>query len=288
MSVSRELKLLHIGKFNFPIPWESWYSKVEEVLNCKIQLEVREQLTDDLMQFKGFNAIRIESSWTHEAFQLFSAVPTFVSILESIDFIYLKENGLWPDLIFREGLHSVILSMHPSLNIKGAGLIVGISKEAIQAALVLIELGISQVTFVVEDETQGNSIKKLLNQFFFKIRIDAITKEKVILLPGVYSILICCENLQDKQELLTSILYFNYLDKNGLVVNAAITSDKKPLIIEAKAIGSKTIDLSDLQFHQEIKALQKVIPISSNLLSKLMFTVTKPAFGTVKLDKDPR
>ncbi len=270
-----EIKVLHIGELPFPLPWEEWYSKIEKAFHVKVSFEKRDHLSGDKKSIEGYHLVRLSPSFVHEAYLLFSATPPLLSILQSVDFIYKKDHQLWPQLLFKEGLHSAILMKHPTLNIKGAGLIIGSSTEAVQAVFVLVELGLSQVTMVVEDEKQIIEIKKLLRQALFQVKFEFITREKVILLPGIYSVIICCEDLKNKQDLFTSILYFNYLEKKGLVINAGAPLEKLPLVEEAQAIGATTVDIPELQIHQEVRALQKVLPITNKEAQQLFLALQK-------------
>lgn len=270
LSENRDIKILHVGNLSFPMNWKEWYSVVEKAFQRKIILEEQETIGGIQGALDEYDLIKLSSRFFYEASLLFSAVPPLLSLIQSVDLVFKKDHQLWPHLIFKEGLHSSILMRHPSLNIKGGGLIIGGSSEALQSAFVLAELGLSQITLVVEDEKQGESIKKLLTQALFQIQIEIITREKVILLPGVYSVLVCCEDLKNKQDLLTSILYFNYLEKTGLVVNAGASLEKLPLVEEAQAIGATVIDITELQIHREVRSLQKIMTISNKDANQLI------------------
>jgi len=257
------------------MPWEKWYAKVEEVCGCTIQYENQsqieifpeEEMNEKLRHFQNnklikifenYNLIRFDQSWSTEVFSLFTATPPLITVLQTVDLIYKKNETLWPHLNFKDGLHSSILQKQPYLNTKGSGLIVGSTVEAIQSAFVLSELGIKQITFVVENSVIGTPLLELMKSSLFQINFDVITKEKIILLPGVYSIMICCEDLKSNPDLLTALLYFNYLERGGVILNPIFTLDKVPLIEEALAIGATCVDLPQIQIHEEVMALQKI------------------------------
>jgi len=277
LSERPKIHILHIGEFSFFMPWEQWYSKVEEVCRCKIQYAVKEQIEnksadipaskvkENLLQnknlikiFEGYDLVRFDRNWSQEVFNLVIVAPPLITVLQSIDLIYKKKGSFWPQLNFKDGVHSAILQNKPYLNTNGAGLIVGSSTDAIQVAYVLAELGIKQITFVVESDNIRSPLLELMKNSLFQINFEVITKEKIILLPGIYSVMICCEDLKHNSDLLTALLYFNYLERGGLILNPVYTLDKVPLMEEALAIGATCVDLPQIQLHEEVVALQKL------------------------------
>ncbi len=269
----REFSILHIGEIGFPIPWEQWNSKIESTLNCSFKTDVVDDLSGGTPLLKKYSFTRLSRGWAGEAYSLFKASSPLVTQVHYIDFIYNKNGSLWPHLLHKDAIHSVILERQPYMNIKGAGLVVGVSQEAILAAFVLVELGIKQITFVIENEEAGGPLLNLLKQSLFEVRFDVISKHKVILLPGIYSVIVCYEDLREQTELVTALLYFNYLERGGLVINAGTQLEKVPLMEEALAIGAKVVDISEVQIHEELMAIRKVIPLSESVLKKLIQSV---------------
>lgn len=277
MSENANFKILHMGEFSFFMPWENWYNKAAKIYGCSITLDVHspEQNTDfstaekigrirhlETQKKKNFFAdydlIRFDRHWAAEAFQLVMAAPPLITTLKTVDLLYKKRDTLWPHLNFKEAIHSTILQNHPYLNTKGSGLIIGGSTEAIQVAHVLAELGLKHITFVVDTDAIGTQFLALMKGSLFQINFEVITKEKIILLPGIYSVMVCCEDLRNNAALVTSILYFNYLERGGLILNCVYPLGEVPLTEEALAIGAICVDLGMVQIHEAVMAVQKI------------------------------
>lgn len=273
MSENHECSVLHVGKVDFPIPWEDWKSILESNLNWRFKIDSVDEIHGGMDQFKSYRVTRLSRQWATAAYSLFKANAPVIHHVHYIDCIWNNGGILWPQLIHKDAIHSVILERQPYLNIKGAGLIVGMSQESILAAFVLVELGIKQITFVTEDEEASESVITLLKQSMFEVAFEVITSDKVILLPGIYSVIICYEDLRERADLLTSLLYFNYLERGGLVVNAGTILEKVPLMEEALAIGAKVVDISEVQIHEEMMALRKVMPLGQQVQQKLLQSV---------------
>lgn len=277
MSENAKFKILHMGELSFFMPWESWYNKVAKIYGCSIVLDVYnpEQATDFSAAekigrirhletqkkknlFLNYDLIRFDRHWSGEAFQLVMATPPLITTLQTVDLLYRKKGTLWPHLNFKDAIHSTILQNHPYLNTKGSGLIIGNSTEAIQVAHVLVELGLKHITFVVDTEAMGTPFLELMRGSLFQINFEVITREKIILLPGIYSVMVCCEDLRNNATLVTSILYFNYLERGGLILNCVYPLDGVPLTEEALAIGAICVDVGMVQIHEAVMAVQKI------------------------------
>ena len=270
MSGARTHLILHVGSFHFPMTWDEWYSGVEKITGSQFELQLQNDFKSDFGSLKNVEFIRLNRQFTTKAFSLFNANTPLISTLKYIDIIFRKNSQFWSSINHKEALRSVILENQPSLNVSGAGLIIGFSTEALIAAFVLVEFGIKQITFVIENESDGQKITALLEKTLFEIQFEVINKDKVILLPGIYSAVIIYDDLRDQDELVTALLYFNYLERGGLIVNAGCPLDEITLLEEAFANGAKIVDFMEVLVHEEILALQKIIPINHGVLKKLL------------------
>ncbi len=255
--------------------WDQWYQKVSELIGRSINYEVQNQMSAprknekigghgfsaqlrESRVFDGFDLVRLSQSEAKGAYPLLLAASPLISALETVDLFYKKNGAFWPHLNFKEGIHSTILQHHPYLNTKGSGLVVGSSVEAIQAIFTLVELGLKHITLVTENNSRSFALQEFVRSSLFQIKFEVITKEKVILLPGIYSVMVCCEDLRGNTALLTALLYFNYLERGGLIFNTLYPLEMMPLIEEALAIGAKCIDLPIVQINEAVMALQKI------------------------------
>lgn len=270
MSARREVKILRVGSIGFPLALNKWYAEVEVSSRWKVEFHETENFVNDIGFLKGFDLIRMSRSWARDASTLFAAAAPLITQTKFVDLIFKKNGILWPYLAHKDAIHSIVLERYPYLNTKSAGLLIGLTTESILSAACLVELGLKHITFVVEDEERDSTILKQLEKSLFEVRLEMISKDKVILLPGIYSVVICYEDLRTQAELLTALLYFNYLERGGLVINAAAPLEKLPLMEEAFAIGAKVVDLHEVQIHEELVSLQKVIPLSQSSFQHLL------------------
>lgn len=270
MFENHELNILNVGQIDFPLAWTDWSSITERVFKKTIKRHELEALGSDLKALRSYDCVRINHSQAQSAYSLFASASPLIVQTKFVDCIWQKNGIFWPHLVHKDAVHSLILARQPYLNIKGAGLIVGGGAEAILAAHVLVELGIKKLTFVIEEPEGHDDFHHKVKQNLFEIEIEVITSDKVILLPGNYSVMICYESLLDKPDLVTALLYFNYLERGGLVINFGADLAQVPLVEEATAIGAKVVDIAESRVFEEIMALRKVVPFNHEQMLLLL------------------
>jgi hypothetical protein len=259
--------------FKSDIQQEEYWQKWTKKLNLNITIETCDHLQDwaKLVNLK-YHCLRIGENLVEAAFKETKGVSPLMVKLQIVDYLYLKNNEYWPKLIMREGLHSAILKKHPNLSTQEGGLIVGTGRDAKLAASVLIEMGFNHITFVDNDEENAQKLLADFQKNFFRIRFEVISTDKVILLPGIYSVIINSwewESGKDS-ELLTDLLYFNYLKEPGIVINLKKTQGVDSLIEEAKAFNEKTIQRNEIDLFVEINALRPFVEIKEHHISELL------------------
>lgn len=260
--------IAHVGAFDFPMSWEDWYRQVGEILNWKINFKLLKGDISSLHQLNSFDLVRLVPEQAQRVAPLFKASAPLISTMKYADIVYKKKASLWPHISHKEAVHSVILDKYPKLNTKGAGLIVGESPQAIVAARTLVELGIKHITFVLDNVTETDSFLQVVGQSLFEVHLEVIQKDQVILLPGIYSVMICYYDLKEEKELLEGLLFFSYLMHGGLIIMNT-TMDLAPLREEASAIGAKVVDSVMLQVHDELMALRTIVPLHQDIKKRL-------------------
>lgn len=220
-----------------------------------------------------FNAIRFSESFLKDAYHKAKGVTPLMVHLQVVDLLYHKNGEYWPKLLLRDGLHSVILHKHPKLSAREGGLIVGSGVEAKLVASVLIELGFSHITFVDDEETVSVDFINEMKAIYFQIKIEVIGPHKVILLPGIYSVIINTWDIVAESDLLTDLLYFNYLKEPGLVINLKKPQDFDLLIEEAKAIHQKTIQRNEIDVFMELNSIRPFVELNEKNIQNFISSI---------------
>lgn len=260
-------RLCHAGDIPFIKPWKDWYGLLGRALGVQFDWQELSAEAVNTENFKTFDLIRINTELAPQASALFNATSPFLTELQYVDLITRKNTTIWPHLLHKEAMQSVILSKHPQLNTKGAGLIVGESAQAILGGRTLVELGIKHITFVLEDLSIATEFIRKASQSLFEVQFEVVSKDQVILLPGIYSVVACYRDLSHEPSLMEGLLYFSYLIHGGLVIMNA-PMELKALREEASAINANVIDFPTIQFHEAIMAINKIIPIKQEVVSQ--------------------
>ncbi len=260
-------KFLYVGTKNYFTNLEILKHNLKN-LNINFEFEFTDCYPEKLNTH--FDGIRLAEPFQNIAFQKkISKVNTLISRIGIVDFIYQKNLNWWPSLILKEALHLAIVHKHQNLSSRERALIIGVSIDSKIAFDVLVLMGFKSFTIVGESQEEANEFKSSVQTKYFSLDIEAISSDKVILLPGVHSIVVNTWNLNKKSDLLTDLLYFNYLKGKGLVLHFYSDDEKDPLISEANAIQEKTISRLDLLIFKEIAALRYIIDIDESKLKSL-------------------
>lgn len=269
MSEKNEQKILHLGEIGFPIAWEDWYAGVEKVCGLKIQAEAKTEFLAAKDNYADYLYIRINPSFGSKAFKVFPASNPMIQQIQYVDLFFRKNGVLWPHLLLKDTVHSLVVQNQSSVNHRGSVLIVGSGAEAIASCFALVEMGYRHLTLVIEESSQQRETLELLGKALFDVTVDTLDRENLIHLSGVYSLLLCFEDLVAQAELQTALLYFNYLIRGGLIINFRTSIQETAFYEEALAIRAKVLDLADVQVHQEIGALRKVTSLSEHATKTL-------------------
>jgi hypothetical protein len=255
----KKLAFLYVGQVPEVVSSEKWKHFLIS-LGFEFEYESSDKLPN-LADCK-YQAIRFDSDFIYEAYKKVKGANPLMVQLKAVDFLYFKNKENWPKLVLREGLHSAILHKHPQLNAREGGLIVGSGHEAKIAASILVALGFSHISFVENEEKIPKNFIEEMKLTYFRVNIEILSPDKVILLPGIYSVIINTWDISKESELLTDLLYFNYLKKPGLVINLKKPKDHDLLIEEAKAISEKTIELKEIQTFIELASIRPFVELS--------------------------
>jgi hypothetical protein len=255
----KALDFLYVGNVPSLIKLDIWKNFLKS-LGIEFRYESSEEIPD--LHKSNFQGIRFSEAFVSEVYHKAKGVSPLMVQLQAVDFLYIRNKEYWPKLVMREGLHSAILHKHSQLSAREGGLIVGSGTEAKMVASILIELGFRHITFVENDSNIPKNFIEELKLNYFQINIEVIGPDKVILLPGIYSVIVNTWDNVTGSDLLTDLLYFNYLKEPGLVINLKKIEGQDSLIEEAQAINEKTIQRKEIDIFIELNSIRPFVELN--------------------------
>lgn len=162
--------------------------------------------------------------------------------LKSIDAIYFDEkDGWWPHLSFDDAFSYYLSDFEKGLITRDPVFVIGSGGLARSVISGLIKIGYAKINIASEDEKAALEIQKDFGAIFFNSTFSHTARDSVTLLPGVHNIVVNTYDFPEKDEFLRDLYFFNFLKKNGIVVDLNETPLNTPLIQIAEDINAKVI-----------------------------------------------
>lgn len=189
------------------------------------------------LNLQKFDAIRIGRGVGDCVHSHFNNNSFFVQRVGTAD-CALKINGQWElRCALHEALTQICGQVGKRFDLDSHVLVVGTGAVARAAIAALTRAGFSK--FGVSDQKIEKVIKfcDQMKNVFFNTEFKPIPKDEIILLPGIYGVLVNTTPLQEGNEILDELSYFNFFTKNAIVFDFTLKPIKTPLLIEAQDIG---------------------------------------------------
>lgn len=226
---------------------EQGLSNTVEFIDCSV-VDFPETLQKALSQYK---ALRIGSPFRETAFQSFKHYSEALLRIRSADSIVHQTGKWWLRTATPYGIEEVLKRAGDNLDIESAALVVGAGGGARMAAAALIKSGFKKINVTNKFFEQANEMITDLRRSFFDVEFEFIAQDRLVLLPGMHSIVINATPLSPANDLLSELYYFNFLQTSGMVIDLTVFPYDTPLIMEASAIGVKVIRGYEVAAHAD-------------------------------------
>lgn len=162
--------------------------------------------------------------------------------IKSIDALYFDEkDGWWPHLSFDEAFSYYLSEFEKGLITRDPVFVIGSGGLARSVVNGLIKIGYAKINIASENEKEALEIQKDFGAIFFNSTFSNTARDSVTLLPGVHNIVVNTYGFPEKDEFLRDLYFFNFLKKNGIVVDLNEVPLDTPLIQIAQDINAKVI-----------------------------------------------
>ncbi len=222
----------------------------------------------------GARGVRIDFPISSQIFASIATFPTLVSNLECFDSFILEDGKWYPRILLFETLRSLIVERVKDLDNRAAAYVIGEGEEARVAASVLTDLGFSKILFIGTDRTRLEKIQRLLARKFIGVDFQILPAEDMTTQTIQAGVLINCTSLSDKAQLQSDISYFNFMKRNGLVMDLILEAENSPILEEAQRAELRVISISDVYLSRDLLFLKRL-----DLLSKISIEAYKQSWA---------
>lgn len=253
MGATAEMKWACIG-------WEmepARYRLLETFLNSKglsnrldlIEVSVSEfadRLPEMLAQY---DQIRVESPHRQSAFHAFKHHEVIMSQLKAADCIFKDhQSHWWCRSLTYYSLCEALQKFGEKLDLESSVLIVGAGSSARSAVASGAKMGFKSFKVTNKFDDQGLEMIRDMKKNFFGLDFEFVPQDKLILLPGTNALAVNTTPFRPSNDLLEELYYFNFLKRNGIIVDLTVSPLYTPLLKQAEEIQN------DIVFGHEIAA----------------------------------
>lgn len=178
-----------------------------------------------------------------------------LEILKSVDTLFYDERqGYWPESLFRESFFEYLTHVIKNLDIMQKALVIGTCGIARASISALIRLGFSQINITSYDDKSAESLIKDLSEIYYNVHFEYTNQSDITILPGTHGLVLNTLSVLEDEEFPIAIYFFNFLKKNGLVIDLSEIPVETPFLkialdIEARAIyGYEALGFFDLNW----------------------------------------
>ncbi len=228
-------------------------NEVQHVLTSSYEFK------DRLLELKSqVDQIRIHSDLGILVVQEFESMPSEIVDLGAADAFVYEKGGWWFRNFLQKAFLKTISKYGSSIDLESSALIVGTGARARVFASGFIKVGFSEVNISSIFDEQGTKFVDALKRKYFGVNINFVPQSRLVTLPGIHGVLVNSTPIDSNNELINELNYFNFLQKEGLVIDLNLFPVESRLTKEAKTVGAVVIQgyqilaLADILWAQSV------------------------------------
>ncbi len=184
-----------------------------------------------------FDTIRIGRGIGDITPQLFNNNTVFIEKMGAGDAV-VKMHGKWClRSTLYEGMIQVCSNVGHRFELDSHALIVGAGAIARASIAALSRSGFTKFGISDQSTERGEILCAQLRKMYFGAEFRLIPKQELILLPGIFGVLVNTTPLDEGNEILDELTYFNFFRKNAIAFDYTLRPVDTPLLKEAEEVG---------------------------------------------------
>lgn len=219
-----------------------WYKEEVSRLNPRIQLEFlpEEELVNfDFSKASQWALIKFNPYMSDVVYERFHTLNEIEKITGHFDSVI---NGKKAVSLLYKALIREIRQVNRNLDTSGEGLICCETSLLKCLILTAAQLGLKTIKLVTLDEEQSKKHVEALQKHIFSLNIELVEPKNLTLLASRCSVALCGLLGNHQTQLLTDLSYLNFMKKNGIAVDVALSLENSLIIEEAINIQLPYLD----------------------------------------------
>lgn len=203
-----------------------------------------------------YQYLRVSSEFSRELLPLLPMQPENVRFLQLFDGVFY-ENGHWiPRLTYFEILRAIFVRKFKNHRINDAAVIICHPHEELSFIQFAVGLGHQRIIIFNEEghETSALEIKKHI----VGIELQTVKFVDLTQVTESSSLMLNSLDLVKNSVLLSDLAYFNFMSKNGVVIDLCSNAPVNPFLFEAEKAGLRTLARKEIVSQFEFSTLLKL------------------------------
>jgi hypothetical protein len=218
--------------------------------------EVEHYPAYDETLLEGAKGALVEFNVSEQMLSGISTLPTMVRDLECFDCMIPQNDDWYPRVLWFEALRDLIVETARDLDNRSCGFVIGANECSRIAAAVMAHLGFPEVFLISETSVMPMRQLESLRRKFIGVKFHGIAASAMTLQSVQGSLLVNCVDLQSNKELEEDLSYFNFMKRDGLVLDLHLSSRDSVLIEESRRAQLRAVVPQDFFLKRNLAFLQ--------------------------------
>jgi shikimate 5-dehydrogenase len=265
--VAKKLKLIEITPQKFENRWKALQEILKRDCDTDLDVEIRECTHETLKAnlsevFKGDgNICRIDDVFVSEVLKHMARTTHEVNFSNSAGLLVLERGQWWPRPLYDQAFSKTISVKVGQIDLNSAALVIGAGGVSTLIVSSLVKMGFTTLNIADHDKDKGQAAVKELKKKFFKVKFDSIPTQNLTTLPGIHSIVVNTNPLDQKDELYAELYFFNFLKPGGVVIDLTLVPSRTPLIMEAEQWGARFLEGDTIAADRDCLMVEEILGV---------------------------
>ncbi|MCK6598274.1 MAG: hypothetical protein L6Q37_07920 [Bdellovibrionaceae bacterium] len=212
----------------------------------------------DILALKklGYSYIRMDETEAEKIASKIKILPENVRFSGIFDCLILENNQLLPRLFYFDYLRKFFVQKFKNHKINEAAVLLTNDVELKGFVTFALSLGHKKIIIVNQEGSVKNDVE--LRSFNMGMELEVIKIEDVTQINIGTSLMINTYDLKKYPSLLTDLAYFNFMTKQGIVIELESRSPVNPLLFEAEKAGLRSMGRREFISYYEFQNALKL------------------------------
>ncbi len=195
---------------------------------------------------KTANCLLVEEDQSVDVLAQFQSLPGDIKLSQACDSVLFTGGKWWVRDFWGLALKESLVKRVARLDTHGVAYLTGDLGRAKSSLAVLSQLGFKKIHWVTEDTENLRTDRERFMKNFFGIELTLLRGDELTLQPNNGTVLINTlsdpeSESESESQLLQNLIYLNFLQRGGAVVDAQVMPLKNQLLDEAESVGVHSV-----------------------------------------------